>query len=254
MSWAARRRFIISFIVGALIVALLAVVLISVLYQTPSCVDGVQNQAETGVDCGGPCQSLCLAEQQLPTVLFTKAVKNGEGRVDAVAEIENKNFSATAKNVLYRITFYGADQILLREVAGTIDLPPSTIVPVFVPGVSSGNQAVAGAFLNVASSSLHWFSASADTRVAPIVSMPKLGGTASAPRVEAVLANKNLSAFTNVRVIVFVYDPSGEIIAASSTVVPTIPAGGTAPVLFTWNGPFTSVPARIKITPIIPPL
>ena len=26
---------------------------------TPSCMDGIQNQGEGGVDCGGPCAMLC---------------------------------------------------------------------------------------------------------------------------------------------------------------------------------------------------
>ena len=252
MSWAARRRFIILIIIGAVVIAFLVIVSIATFYKAPSCSDGVQNQGEAGIDCGGPCLYRCTAQEQPPTVLFTKAIPNGEGRIDAVAEVENKNPDAAAKNVPYRITFYGADQVLVGEVSGTLDLPPSTIVPVFVPGVSSGNQTVAAAFLDIAPSSFQWFSMPVDTRVIPTVSTPNLGGTAAAPRIEAVLTNTSVTALTNVQAIVLVHNSKGDVIAASATVLPTIPAQGEATAVFTWNGAFSDVPALIEVTPIIP--
>src|SRR3989344_7202851 len=94
MSWAARRRFIILLIIGAVVVAFLTTVGIATFYDAPSCTDSKQNQDETGIDCGGSCSRICTAEAQPPTVLFTKAIQNGEGRVDVIAEIENKNADA----------------------------------------------------------------------------------------------------------------------------------------------------------------
>src|SRR3989344_1263580 len=98
MSWAARRRFFILLIVGAVAVAFLTTIGIAIFYNAPSCTDNKQNQDEAGVDCGGACSYLCIEQQLPPTVLFTKAIKNGDGRVDVVALIENKNSSAAAKD------------------------------------------------------------------------------------------------------------------------------------------------------------
>jgi hypothetical protein len=53
-------------------------------------------------------------------------------------------------------------------------------------------------------------------------------------------------------VIVFVHNAGGDIIAASATVVSTIPAQGSATALFTWNAPFSGVPALIEVIPVIP--
>lgn len=252
MSWAARRRFLILFIIGTIGAAFLAVVLIATFYRAPSCFDGIQNQGEAGIDCGGPCLYRCTAQEQPPTVLFTQAITNSSGRTDAIAEIENKNPDAAAKNVPYRISFYGADQVLVGEVTGTLDLPPSSVVPVFVPGISSGSQAVATAFLDINPSSFQWFSMPTDTRVRPTVSPPILGGTASAPSIQAVLTNPSVTALTNVRAIVLVHNSKGNVIAASATVLSVIPAQGEATATFTWDGAFTDVPALIEVIPIIP--
>lgn len=252
MSWAARRRFFILLIVGAVAVAFLATVSVATFYKAPSCADETQNQGETGIDCGGPCAYLCTASEQPPTVLFTKAIQNSAGRIDIVAEVENKNPDAAARNVPYRITLYSADRSLIQEVTGVLDLPPGASVPVFVSGVSSGKQTAGSAFLSIQPSAPQWFALPADSRVVPTVSNIILSGTAGAPRVEAVVANPSVTVLANVRAIVLVHSAQGDVIAASATVVPSIPAQGEAKAAFTWDSPFPGVPASIEVVPVIP--
>jgi hypothetical protein len=66
-----------------------------------------------------------------------------------------------------------------------------------------------------------------------------------------VLGNESVIALTNVPVIVLVHDDQGQVIAASKTVVPNIPAQGQATATFTWNSAFPSVPAKIDVFPVI---
>ncbi len=252
MSWAARRRFIILLIIGAVVVAFLTVVLTATFYKTPSCTDGVQNQNEAGIDCGGPCAYLCVAQEQPPTVLFTKALSYGGGRTDVIASVENKNANAAAKNVPYRITLYGSGQALIQEVTGTLDLPPGATIPVYVPQIASGKQAVTGAFLNIAASPLQWFSMTANQQSVPLISNTRLIGPVMAPRIEATLANPTAVPFNNVRTIVMVRNRNGDIIAASQTVVPSIPTQGQATATFTWNKAFSETPTAVEVVPIIP--
>lgn len=251
MSWAARRRFVILLIIGAVAVAFLTTVGIATFYQAPSCTDSKQNQGEAGIDCGGSCSYLCTAQMQPPTVLFTKAIPNGTGRMDVIAMIENKNVSAAAKNIPYRVTLYGRGQVVIQEVTGTIDLPPGASVPVFVPGTPSGKQAVLNAFLDIAPSAPRWFVLSDYGRVVPTVSDTKQGGTTSAPRIEATLANPSTTELTNVRAIVLVRNAKGDVVAASSTIVPIIPAQGQTTATFTWNSAFADVPASIEVVPVV---
>ncbi len=252
MSWAARRRFLILLIVGAVVVAFFTVVLTATFYQTPSCTDGVQNQGEQGIDCGGPCAYLCTAQELPPTVLFTKAFNYGGGRTDVVASVENKNASAAAKNVPYRITLYGAGQALIQEISGTLDLPPGVSTPIYVPNITSGKQTVTQAFLTIDPSSPQWYSMTANERNVPLVSNISQGGTPDAPRIEAVLSNQATAPFNQVRIIVLVHNKNGDVIAASQTLVPTIPAQGQATATFTWNNAFSEAPAAIEVVPMIP--
>lgn len=252
MSWAARRRFIILLIIGAVAVAFLAVVLIATLYKTPSCSDGVQNQGEAGVDCGGSCAYLCTAQVEPPVILFTKALATGTGRTDVVAMVENKNKNAAARNVPYRITLYGVGQVFLQELSGTIDLPPGTSVPLFVPGVASGRQEVTGAFLDIAADAPRWFTLNTDPRIIPTVVSTTGGGDKTAPRVEAVLANPSATTLSNVRAIVLINNKDKSVIGASETVIPSIFAQSQATAIFTWNNSFVGVPESIEVIPVIP--
>lgn len=252
MSWAARRRLIILSILGVAIAIILTVIFTTVFYKTPSCVDGVQNQGEDGIDCGGSCSYLCTALEQPPTVLFIKALTNTAGRTDVVASIENKNTTAAAKNVPYTVSLYGADHVLVQEVSGTLDLPPGATETVFIAGIVSGKQAVATAFLDIAPSAPQWFSMTIDPRVMPRVSNVTQSGTPSAPRIEAILANGSAATLENVQVVVLVRDIRNDVIAASKTLVPIIPAQGTATAIFTWNSAFSGTTVSIEVAPIIP--
>jgi hypothetical protein len=251
MSWAARRRFIILFLIGAVVAAFVAVLFIATFTHAPSCSDGTQNQGEAGTDCGGPCALLCRELLHTPTVLFTKAIPNGSGRTDVVASVENVNATAGAKNVPYTITLYGAGQVFVQEVTGTFDLPPSTTVPVFIPGIASGNQKTIRAFLNIATSSLEWYAVTPSVATRPVVGTVTLGGATSTPRIDAALLNGGVTPLANTKVIVLVHNEQGEVIAASQTIVPVIPAQGQATATFTWNTPFPSTPAKIEVAPVL---
>ena len=251
MGWAARRRFFILFgivLLGALIFFGASFL---TFHKAPSCVDNIQNQDEEGVDCGGSCPYLCTNLEEAPSVRFTAALAGAPGRTDVVAYVDNKNAHAAARNVPYDIKLYGADHQLVQDVTGSIDLPPGASVPVFVPGVNSGNQTVAEAFLTIDSSSIRWYAAE-DTRVVPKVGSPVLFGTTDAPRIRASLTNPSTSPLRNVRAVVLVYDLSGNVMAASQTIVASVPAQGSADAVFTWNQPFPDSVSSIEVVPVIP--
>lgn len=232
--------------------AFLAAILISTFYKAPSCSDAVQNQGEFGIDCGGPCPYLCTEQAHAPTVLYTKALSRVDGGADVVALIENANATAAAKDVSYSIVLYDEHKVLLQQVNGTIDLPPAMKVPVYAFNVPTGKHVVASAFLTIDPGAPHWYTVQGDPRVRPIVSNITLGGTADTSRVDALLTNGSLTTLSNIQTIVIVHDDTGEVIAASQTIVPVVPAQGEATATFTWNAAFSSVPTTVEVLPVVP--
>src|SRR3989344_5262733 len=183
MSWASKKR---TFVVGGMLaigIGIVAIVLVATLYDVPSCTDGVENQGEDGADCGGPCAYLCRASVAAPSVRFVRQLTLSSGRTDVIAYIDNPNPLAAAKGARFSIELYGPDNVIVATKEGTVDLPPSSTVPVFVPEFFSGHQRVARAFLIFDDESLHWFRL-AETPATPSVSDISVE-TGDAPRVRA---------------------------------------------------------------------
>lgn len=221
-------------------------------YQAPTCSDGVQNQSEQGIDCGGPCPYLCTALEEPPVVRFTQEFASAPRLTDVIAYIDNPNQTAYARNVSYQVALYGADRTLVAPtIAGTIDLPPGATVPVFIPNINTGNAPVAVAFLTINADAIKW-QAGRDTRIVPTVVNQTVGGTTGNPRIIATLANPSTSPLSNVRVIVAVFNVAGNVIAASQTVLPSIIGQGSATATFTWNAAFPGAVTRVDVLPIIP--
>jgi hypothetical protein len=251
LSWGRRRQIIILLNVGAVIVAIIAWFSFLALYHAPTCTDGVQNQGETGVDCGGPCAAVCTDAAHAPVVLYARALPKDGGRIDVAASVTNPNQGAEAHAVQYTLTLYGAQQVFVKRVTGTLDLPAGATVPVFIPNLSVGYQSDIHALLAIASSTIAWrVPAPGDVSPVPQAGTATVGGTHGAPRITATLTNDTTGAMQDVPVVVFVSDAAGNVIAASETIVPNVPAQGQATATFTWNQAFSATPSVISITPI----
>ena len=229
-----------------------AAILLALLHKAPSCTDGIQNEGEQGIDCGGPCPYLCTALERAPTVLFTKPLTDNAGRTDVIAEVENENIAAAAKDVPYTVTLYGADNLVIQKASGTFELPPASKVPLYIPAVPSGKQKATKAFLEIDPASVAWYSLPTDPRIVPDVTDVVLGGASSTPRVDATLSNQSVTPLADVTVVVLVHDVNGDVITASKTVVQSIPPHGQAKAVFTWNDPFSAPAGSVEVIPVIP--
>lgn len=90
-----------------------------------SCFDGVKNQREEGVDCGGPCKS-CDEAKNLG-IFEVSFIPTKEGLVDVIAEVRNDNISYGIAQFSYTFELYGKENNLVATKKGnTFILPNST--------------------------------------------------------------------------------------------------------------------------------
>ncbi|MEK7099845.1 MAG: FxLYD domain-containing protein [Patescibacteria group bacterium] len=250
MSWATRRRTIIfSIIVAVLLIALVSI-LFPVFYKAPSCTDQKMNGKETGIDCGGTCTYLCSAEVGAAAPRFVRPFSPSAGRTDVISYIDNPNKDLVAKDVHYTVELYGTDATVIARKEGITDILPGA-TPVYIPNFTSGYAVVARAFLSFDDTTIHWYRYE-DQRVVPKYNFDaQIQGT-TAPRIMATLTNPSAKTLRDITVVATVFDASGNAIAATQTVIPTIPPQGISGAVFTWNEPFAGVPARIDIVPVVP--
>ncbi|MEO6536104.1 MAG: FxLYD domain-containing protein [Candidatus Paceibacterota bacterium] len=246
MDWAHKRKFIVFSIFGALVVAVAAIIGFSVFYHTPTCIDKKMNQDETGIDCGGSCSILCSAEVPPATVRFARTIIQS-GRTDVIAYVDNGNSTAYAKDASMTLEAYKSDGTLVTARV-KVNLPPRASVPVFIPGIASAGAGIRQAFLTFDQGSPVWMRGTAiDPSV--IVSNVVTLTPETKPRITATLVNQTAKPVYNTVVTVTVFGADGEALAASQTIVPTLPAQGTAPMIFTWNEPFAAPVVRVDVVP-----
>lgn len=246
-TWADKRR---TYIIGGAVmlgVVLLSGILIAVLYEAPSCMDGRQNQDETGIDCGGSCLYLCQNEVQAPRLTFARAVTNGSGRTDVIAYIENRNQAAEANDAPYTVEVFDEVGTLLGKREGRIDLPARSTVALYVPGVYVGVGAAPRAFVSFADDT-RWRTARTEEVPLRITDITLISG--ELPRVNATVSNVAPSAVYGRTLIATVFDSNGVAIAASQTVVREVPALGSTSAVFTWPEAFTGTAVRVEVTAV----
>lgn len=254
MEWAARRRLTVFLLLGALVFSVLLIIGFTFFYTPSSCSDGKQNQDETGIDCGGRCNQLCSADVRIPSIQFVRALQQS-GRTDAIVYVENVNQSAEAKNALVTVELRGNDGALMGKASTRAYFPPASaiplnVVPVFFPGVLSGQQAVRQAFATT--TELTWIKSF--TVLKPTVRVDQSTiqvQEGNEPRITAIVQNTTAKTQYQIPVIVTVFDTSGTAIAASQTLAATVPPQGSTRITFTWNEAFTAPVGRVDVVPIL---
>jgi hypothetical protein len=246
-SWGQRRQILILAVLISVGILIIAAVLSAALYKAPSCSDMKQDQGEGGVDCGGPCPYLCSVSEAPPTVKFVRAFSLTPGRTDVIAYIDNRNERASAPLAAYTLELYGTNGKVLAKGKGTMTIASGVTTPLFIPAVYLGSQEVTQAFLTFDASSLKWVYAAQKSPVPTSNSIQIQNGPS--PKVTAVLINSTAQTIYQEKVIATVFDANNNALGASQTVVPELPAQGSAPIVFTWNQAFTGTPVRVDILP-----
>lgn len=104
-----QSRFLKQLIYGVFYLAILFGVgyLFYAPFKSPaSCFDNRQNQGETEVDCGGPCQSCDLKRLKPIQVSEVQIFDIGDKKLSALFELKNPNVSYGAASFKYKIVFY----------------------------------------------------------------------------------------------------------------------------------------------------
>jgi len=120
-----KKQLIITFIVF-LILVLLSFLIYSFWFKVkPSCFDGIQNQDEEGIDCGGICSSIKICEPlKSIEVNFVDYVKVKDGIYDVVARIKNPNQNHGLEELGYEFNLYGQNQEVLASRFGKTFIMP----------------------------------------------------------------------------------------------------------------------------------
>ena len=246
MSWASQRKTTYTLVFFAIVLIIVFFIALSVFNKPASCSDGIQNQGETGIDCGGPCAKLCRAAYTNPTVEWTSWAKvTSSGTYNLLAYAENPNIGVGASGVPYEFKIYDKNNVLLSDTKGTASIPANNNFVIFVPNINIFDKIPARVSFQF-TGGFNWQKVSGLEQGITVVSKTLVNEN-TAPKILATLQNNTLGPINNIQSVAIVSDQNGNAIAFSKTVTDSIAPGATADIIFTWPEPFSSQEYAIDI-------
>jgi len=247
MSWASRRKSIYTLVFLSIVLIVVFFITFSVVHKPASCFDGIQNQGEQGIDCGGPCSLLCRANYVNPTVLWVRWAKiQSSATYTILAYAENPNIGVGAFNVPYSFKIYDANNILLyNSPVSYASIPANNNFVVFQSGIDIHDKVPARidfAFSN----GIVWQKVPNLEQGITVLSKTLLNAD-TAPKILATIQNTTANTLANIQSVAIVYDADGNAIAFSKTVTDALASGANADIAFTWPAPFSGQEYKIEI-------
>jgi len=242
-SWARRRQTI---VLGSIaLIALSFAVGVYFLYSPePTCTDGIQNQSELGIDCGGPCTPVCESETSPLVVEWVRVFPVSSGLYDVVARVTNPNETIGTPSFHYTFELFDSENLSITRKEGTTFANPNESFYIFESLISAGARVPARAVLTI--NTTHAWSRYSDT-VPKLSIVNKQYTDDPAPHATATLINNTLVTWTDIRALVVLFDEEGIAYGASATLVKTLAKDGQEPLSFTWPSSFGTEPARLDM-------
>ncbi len=248
LSWSAKRKLVIIFILFILFGTPTGFYIYQKLQKAPTCFDGMQNQNERGVDCGGICQIACFENvKKDPDIQWSRAYYVAPGIYNLVAYIQNPNIDYISKPTKYIFRVYDDKNVLIATREGVVGIPTSKIFPIFEPTIETGEvipKLVTFEFTEYVTW-LEYFGNKPELEVVE----QRLSRQDTSPKIDAKIINKTLNTYKNVEVVAIVYDPEGNGVMSSRTYIDSIGDKGEVDVVFTWLEPMNFKPSKIEIIP-----
>jgi len=220
------------------------------LTQAPAtCVDGIKNGLEEGVDCGvQACGKECEPDLGPPEIVSTKLIEAGENDYDFVAEILNPHKEFGASEVVYELIFYnGNDEEILKEEGIFYILPAQTkyLVLTFI----TTERNVTKTEMKIKSAK--WQKIDSLEGMNLIVRNEKytIAGNGRSSSLEAVILNDSDFDFDTVDIEVVLKDSAGKIIAANRSEIRTFVARTERQFSVTWPFAVKGKVSKIEIKP-----
>jgi len=249
MTWSQKRQFMILSAVLVVFLILAAIFILPRLKEHPTCLDGKQNQKEAQIDCGGPCEKLCLFQASDISVRWVKTLSVIGNFYNALAYIENQNLNAGLKNISYEFKFYDQNNILITEKKGRTYVSQGGPSFIFEPAVDMKGFVPYRTTFKFTEEQIFYKENPNVSKVFIAAEDKKLSDLDTSPKLQVVLSNESDFDLNNLEVATILYDTEGNTIGFSKSFVESFPKNKKHQVFFTWLKPFGAEIAKIEILP-----
>lgn len=255
MDWTTKRKLTYLGVFGLIVTLLLGFFVYKTFFSAePTCFDKRKNQDERGIDCGGICELVCMADTRPIVPLWTRPFKITGDVYSVLSLIENQNIGSGIKSVSYEIQLFNEQNIPINEpIKGSTFIGPNNRVAIFETGIKTGEEVPVNAFIILSENPIHYRTNPLFDSQSIQVSNDVMTDLDSAPKLRVNITNITDRAFINFPVVVILYDTDGNALAVSQTTVDRLGLEETQTLFFSWPEPFSGTPARREIIPKLNP-
>ena len=253
-TWATKRKATYLSGVVLAVIVIIGIPIFLLVYKAPSCSDGIKNEGEQGIDCGGPCRTLCQNDFLSPVVLWARAEEVTPGFYNLGAYIENPNINGGAVNAPYQFSVFDSQGILITKINGTVDIPPNRNTLAFQGAVNMGKRIPAIGGVQFSFKYLPVWAKAEDTLGNITITNKEYNEDSTGASLQATLTNDGLTAYNNITVFSVLSDADGNELGFSKTFVDSIPGGGSVVAPFTWPASFNGAVVSEDILPVVTPV
>jgi hypothetical protein len=204
-------------------------------YKAPTCGDGIRNQDEQGIDCGGVCPKICQMSFLAPEVKWTRFDYVAPGIYNVGAYVVNYNLNSEVKRAKYIFRVYDKEGVEITTREGEMYIPPNRNTLAFEHSIETFRKQVS----KVTFEFVPGYEWNKTNKNLPIIS--KINEDFNSDDVgaywEVELLNKELFDVDNIKVYAIIYDVSGNVVGLTQSFIDTIPSRKSEKVTFTWNQP-----------------
>lgn len=247
-NWVQRKKLIL-YVIFMLIVFFISVYGFS-LYQkskivAPSCIDGVRNQNEGGIDCEGECVKICREHMSEIKVLYAKAIPSGYDTYDLMAMIENNNVgkapnisghmpsqSGQVDAMPYTFKIYNKAGIEINRYTGKVNIPDAIKMPIIIPNIQIIKNDNIRVTFELDKYDMYTVVTHEDK-----VKVMDYKFDEDKKRLFINLVNNTLDNSGEASVKVTISDSADEVKAIGQTLVPAMASGEKRQVTITWSDP-----------------
>ena len=257
-SWATKRKVTYAFIVVVAALVIIILPAFKILYKAPTCSDGVQNQGEQGIDCGGPCRTLCQSSFLAPSIIWADAQHVTGGLYNLAAYIENPNITGAAVGAPYEFSVFDSQGILIVQKYGVIDIPANRNTLAFIGAVDMGNRIPAKGGVTFQFTQIPLWQKAHDTLAVLDYPTPQYAedstSVTQSSSLQVAMTNKSLLALKGLTIYAILKDINNNEIDFSKTTIDGIAPGATAVAPFTWPYSHKGAVVSEEILPVQAPV
>ncbi len=245
--WSVKRKIIIQLFIFSFLSIFLTIFIFFYLQEEQTCFDGIQNQNEVDVDCGGICERECKFYKSVNT-LWERFFWIDEGIYSAVALVENNNTDLYTDSVNFEFNFYDEEGLFIKRSAGNTPIMPGGITAVYVPYIVTENRKISNISFDLVGDP-EWVNKRKYTFLYSDFSYNYDPKNIEETRLEVKAENKSGINLRNIDFIAIVYDDDDNAISASRTYFKEINEGRILDLVFTWINPpvLNEVPCDIGV-------